>query len=377
MSRPLDVFRLEADSKGAFDRFTSFSVTNDMTAPSEAASECGDDRTFPALEDFVALGSVYRAFLNNRLMLTGRVEVNDVPNDANGGSSVRFTVRTKLADAMFATARADARVHQVSLKEWILTLYKPLGYAEGDFVFRANVARDLITGKAAKNTSEKLVDPEAIKEDAAKVQPPEPIFQAVDRHLRRFGLMHWDAPDGKIVVGAPNDAQDPLYRFRLFRGPAGQQNNVLSLGHGINFSDVPSGVVVAGSGAKAAEGFIRARVIEQAIDADVTNAGFVRPVTILAEQVRTSSLARAAAQRELSARSMRKNTFDTVADGASHWDGTSLINYAPDTTAEVLCDTVGGAMGVYYLHRTQVSVDPTEGYKSQLTMVKRGIWKLS
>lgn len=376
MSRPLDDLRVEADGVGAFDRFTTFSVTNDMTAPSEAALECGDDRTFKALEDFISLGRKYSVFLNNRQMLTGRVEVNDIPNDANGGASVRFTVRTKLADAMFATARADAKVHNVSLKEWILALYKPLGYTEADFVFRADVSRDLITGKSTRGGKTNLPDPETIKEDAAKVQPPEPIFQAVDRHLRRFGLMHWDAPDGRIVVGAPDDEQEPLYRFRLFTGPAAQQNNVLSLGHGINFSDVPSGVVVAGSGAKAAEGFIRAKVIEQAIDADVTNAGFIRPVTILAEQVRSSSLARAAAQRELSARSMRKNTFDTTADGLSHWDGSGLINYAPDTVGEVFSDAVGGSMGAYYLHRTQVSRDPTEGDKAMITMVKKGIWRL-
>lgn len=374
-ARRLDVVRVEAEGVGAFDRFTTFSITNDLTAPSEAAFEVGDDGTFPELQDFIRLGRKYTVFLNNRLMLTGRVEVNDIPTDASGGASVRFTVRTKLADAMFATARADAKVN-TTLEQWILTLYAPLGYTKDDFIFRANVARDLITGKPARATKDAVTNPDSIKIDAARVQPPEAIFAAVDRHLRRFSLMHWDAPNGKIVVGAPDDNQEPTYRFRCFRGPAAQQNNVLSIGHGINFSDVPSGVVVAGSGAKASEGFIRAAVIEQAIDEDVTAAGFIRPVTILAEQVRTSSLARAAAQRELSARSQRKNTFDTTTDGLSHWDGSDLVNFAPDTVAEIFVDNVGGSIGLYYLHRTQVTRDPTDGDKAQLTHVKKGIWKL-
>lgn len=376
-ARAIDEVRVEAEGKGSFDRFTTLSITNDMTSPSEAALEVGDDGSFSALSDFISVGKKYTVFLNNRLMLTGRVEVNDIPTDANGGASVRFTVRTKLADAMFATAKADAKVHSVTLKDWVLGLYAALGYAESDFVFKANVARNLITGKPSRgSTSSNDPDPEAIKEDAAKVQPPECIFMAVDRHLRRFGLMHWDSPDGKIVVGFPNDNQDPTYHFRCFRGPASRQNNVLSLGHGINVSDIPSAIVVAGSGARASEGFVRAKVIEQAVDLDVTRAGFVRPVTILAEQVRTSSLARAAALRELSARSMKKNTFDTVADGMSHWDGSGLVNYAIDTTAEVLCDTVNGQMGKYYVHRTQVTRDPNDGDKSMVTMIKEGIWKL-
>lgn len=376
-ARLIDEVRIEAEGVGAFDRFTTFSISNDMTSPSEAALEVGDDGTFSSLSDFIQIGKKYSVYLNNRIMLTGRVEVNDIPTDANGGASVRFTVRTKLADAMFATARADAKVRNVSLKAWVLGLYAALGYTEKDFVFRANVARDLITGKPSRgSTSSHDPDPETIKEDAAKVQPPESIFMAVDRHLRRFGLMHWDSPDGKIVVGFPNDSQDPTYRFRCFRGPAGQQNNVLSIGHGINVSDIPSAITVAGSGARASEGFIRAKVIEQAVDLDVTNAGFVRPVTILAEAIRTSSLARSAALRELSARSMKKNTFDTIADGLSHWDGSDLVNYSIDTTAEVLCDTVNGQMGKYYIHRTQVTRDPDEGDKAAVTMIKEGIWKL-
>jgi prophage tail gpP-like protein len=377
VSRPLDTVRVEADGVGSFDKFTTFQISNDLTSPSEAAFEVGDDLTYPQLSDFVALGKKYRVFVNSRLSLTGRIEINNIPTDAQGGASVRFTVRTKLADALFASARADAKVKNVTLKQWLLELYAPLGYVESDFVFKANVARNLITGKSTKSNQGALPDPDTIKEEQAKVQPPEAIFAAADRHLRRFGLMHWDSPDGKIVVSAPDDEQEPLYHFRCFRGPSGAQNNVLSITHGIDFSEIPSGITVAGSGAKASEGFVRAKVIAQRIDADVTSAGFVRPVTILAQQVRTTSLAQAAAARELSARSQRKNTFDVAADGLSHWDGSGLINYAPDTVADVVSDTVGGALGLYYVHRTSLTRSPQDGDRSQITVLKQGIWRLS
>lgn len=385
MSRPIDTVRVEVAGLGSFENFTSFSITNDLTAPSEAAFEIGDDGTYPELGEYIAMGKTFSVMVNERLTMTGRVEINDIPTDANGGATVRFTVRTKLADALFSSARADAGkkrgasglAKNFTLKDWILQVYASLGYTESDFVFRANVARDLITGKPTRSTREPLVDPEEIKQEQAMVQPPESIFAAVDRHLRRFGLMHWDSPDGKIVVSAPNDEQEPLYHFRAFRGPEAQQNNVLSLGHGLNYTDVPSGIVVAGHGARANEGFIAAKVIEQAIDEDLVRAGFVRPVTIMAEQVRTSSLAKAAANRELSARSRRKDTFDAQVDGLSHWDGTDLVNYAPDTVAEVMSDTVGGGFGLYYLHRVQLSRDPQSGDRAQLAVLKKGIWKLA
>ncbi|GAG49903.1 unnamed protein product, partial [marine sediment metagenome] len=192
-----------------FDRFTSLELTNDMSSASEAAFELGDDGTWDALYAHVAHGAQYRVTLNNRPRMTGRIEVNDVPMDASSGAVVRFVVRTKLSDAQFATADPTVKVRKVSVEDFLLALYAKLGYTKDDFLFAASTGRNLLTGKDGPAGTD--VDLEAIKVDEARVHLPETIFQAADRHLRRHGLMHWDSPDGKIIVGAPDDEQEPIY----------------------------------------------------------------------------------------------------------------------------------------------------------------------
>jgi len=377
MARPVDTVRVEAVGVGSFDRFTTAEITNDITSPSEAAFEIGDDGTWDALQDFIALGSKYRCFVNNRLMLTGRVELGDVETDAGNGAAVRFTVRTKLTDALFSTASVGIRVSNITLGDWILAVYADLGYTKDDFVFRANVARDLITGKPSKSTRETFADPDQIQVQQAKPQPPESIFAAVDRHLRRFGLMHWDSPDGKIVVSAPDDEQEPMYRFRNFLGSAGQQNNVLSIGRGRDYSDVPSFLVLSG---RAYQDFDDQYVLSKALgyvqDADLVNAGFIRPVTILAEQMKTQGAAQAAANREMSSRRMKKDTVEVWSDGLSYWDGDQLVNFATNTVADIVSDVAGGPIGSYLVKKTTLSIDPTQGHRSRVSLVKKGLWKL-
>ncbi len=113
MSRKPDVLRVEAEGVGAFERFTSFALAFDLTQPSEANFELGDDGSWDDLERFIAHGVKYRIYINGALNLTGRVEVQDVPTDLEG-SVVRFSVRTKLADAVFASADPKTRTTGVT-----------------------------------------------------------------------------------------------------------------------------------------------------------------------------------------------------------------------------------------------------------------------
>jgi prophage tail gpP-like protein len=376
MARPRDTVRVEAVGIGSFDRFTSLAITSDVTSPSEAAFEIGDDRTYPELRDFIALGQKYRVFVNERLVLTGRVELGDVQSDASNGAAIRFTVRTKLTDALFATASVAVSISNTTLEKWILALYADLGYTRDDFVFRANLARDVITGKSSKSSRE-LEPPEAIQLQQAKPQPPESIYQAVDRHLRRFGLMHWDSPEGKIVVSAPDDQQEPLYRFRNFRGVDGAYNNVLSIGRTNDYSEVPSFLVTSGVGYQNFDDeFVLSKALGYVQDEDLVRAGFVRPVTVLAEQMRTQTAAQSSANREMSSRSMKKDTVPVLVDGLSYWDGAQLVNYAFDTTADVISDAVGGPIGTYYVKSVALSRDPQRGDQAQLGLLKQGIWRL-
>lgn len=378
MGRPLDKLRVEATGFGSFDRFTTFDITLDLTSPSEANFEVGDDGSWNELQDFLAMGTEYKVFLNSRTLMTGRVEMLDPETDASCGLTIRFTVRTKLTDALFASADAAIRIQNFTLKDWVLAVYAGLGYTADDFEFRANVARDLITGRPTNSSREPLVDPEEIKQDQAKVQPPESIFAAADRHLRRFGLMHWDSPDGKIIVAAPDDSQDPLYHFRNFRGPSSRINNVLSIGNPRDVSDLPSSIVVSGTSYQNVDDqYVAKKVSGYVLDPDMIAAGFHRPVAIIQEEIRSQSLANSAARRELSARSQRKDVIEILTDGLSHWDGDSLINFAPDTVADVVSDVIGGPLGPYYLHRINLTQNPNDGDKAKLSLLKQGIWRLA
>lgn len=381
-SRPIDRIAIEAvtssggdfPSAGVFDLFTSLELTNDLTAPAEAAFECGDDGTFRNFERIIRFGSVFRVLHNDRLRLTGRVEAHDVPTDAQGGATVRFVIRTKLSDAAYASANPKLSVQGATLKQVVLRAYAPLGYTDQDFVFKTDVSRDLMTGRSSKWSAARTPDIEAMKLEQAKVSPPETIFEFVERHLLRFHLTHWDSPDGKIVVGAPDDTQHPLYSFKLKTGPNGRFNNVLRAQRVRDLSDAPSLLNVFGIGGKT--DFQKTKIARHLEIPEVAQAKLYRPVIIVDESLRTGDQAEGRARREVAARSKKLDSWEISTDGWSFWDGQRRIPYGIDTCADVEIDTAGGATGAYLVHRTRLRLDPLSGAVADLSLVRKGLWVL-
>lgn len=373
-TRPLDTIRAEAVGVGSLDRFTSAYVANDLTQPAEAGFEVGDDGTWNDLENYIAPGTEYRVFVNDRLRLSGRVEVLDAPVDVDG-AVCRFTVRTKLSDACYASAHPATKIKDVTVKQFILELFDPLGFKESDFVFDADVSRNLMTG-LSKTTGAPKVDLEPLKEDQARVNPPESIMQAAQRHLSRHGYMLWDAADGKIVIGAPNDQQDPIYDLRMFRGGQGQINNILSATRTRDWSELATTVGVFGVGKWGASTFLQAPFKAVTTDDDMLKAGFYRPILILNEALRTEAMAQRQAARELTNRSLRKDSWDFVTDGLSFWDGSEQTQWAIDAVANVAVEVAGGPVGPYLVHRVELRRDAQSGDASRISAVKQGIWKL-
>lgn len=380
--RPADTVRIEVIGSptvrgGTLDNFTSLAIRNDITMPSEAAFEVGDDGTWSQLGDIFQPGVQFQVFVNDTPRLRGRVEMNDVPFDADAGAVVRFTVRTKLSDAMYASADQRIRVKGTSIKDFILALYEPLGFAEADFVFDQSTSRNLSTGREGRK-GDIPKDLEPIKVTEARVKPPESVYAAADRHLRRHGLMHWDDPTGKIVVGAPNDEQDPTFTFNMFRGFNGggdpDTNNVLGATRTRDWSGVPAAVGVFGRRGK--RDFTKARVAGRAVQDEVVAAGFYRPLVIIAEGIRTNALAERAAARELAARSKRMDAFSIDVDAFTWWDGQTQTIYSPDTTAMINTDVAGGNAGAYYVHAVTLTRDAIGGDTTQLDVLKRGLWRL-
>lgn len=379
MGRPLDNVRIDAldsaQNGGSFDAFTSVEITNDLSAPAEANFECGDDASWGALDSLVSLGARYKVWLNGRLRLTGRIEARDSPVDSQGGATVRFAVRTKLADAAFQSADPRLSIQGASLKDLILRAYAPLGYREGDFVFKADVSRDLATGKSSKG-GDKPVDLAPFNQQQMKVNPPETIFEFVERQLLRFHLMHWDTPDGRIVVGKPNDTQGPIYTFRLKRGRNGAANNVIKAQRIQDYSDVPSLMSVMTGWNFNFDTEVSTRITRSVTIPDVVRAGLYRPVVILDDGIHTAESALSRALREVADRSKRIDAWELDEDGWSFWDGRGATPYGVDTVADVDIDTGGGATGAYLVHKVVCKLDAESGFTSKLSLLKRGVWVL-
>lgn len=372
MPRQPDRIRIESD-RGAFDAFNALTITNDITAPSEATFDIGDDGSWESLSPVLAHGKVFKVYLNDRIRLTGRIEAQDAPTSASSGSTIQLVLRTKLSDAAYASADPKTRVENVSIKDFILAVYRPLGYTVADFVFAAGAERDLMTGIASRG-AKAPVNLEPIKAEQLKIGTSETIRDAVASRLRRHGLMHWDTPDGKIYVGSPDDAQSPIYVLRLRRGAAAAGNNLLSAKRVRDFSDAPSEVRIHGyTGGGETE---RIPVKGVAQNQAVIDAGFTRPVIIQAEQARNLGQAQAQARRERAARSKRLDAFDLSSDGWSYWTGTTSIPYGVNTTADVMVDTVGGPQGRYYVQRVSCSLDTAGAQKTSLSVVAPGVWEI-
>lgn len=370
-SRQSDVLEVEAEGLGVLDAFTSFDLTLDMTSPCEAAFEVGDDATWDALLSSWAPGQKYRTRVNGCLMHTGRVVLDDLPVDSSSGAVTRFTVRSLTHEAYYASADPDISVKDATLLDVVLAAYAPLGLTKADFIFNADLARNLMTGKT-RSSGKAEADLTAMKLDQARVNPPETIYQFVDRHLRRFGIIHWDSPDGRIVVSAPNDDVDSIFRFDLFNGAEGRINNVLHAEWVRDLSQVPTVLGVFGEGGKA--GFRKSKVRAIITDGDAVAAQFYRPVLIIADGVKTQAQAERAAAREMSARRKNKDVWTMTVDGLSYWDGSSLTPYAIDAPCTVSCGLAAGPNGGYYCPKLAMHLTVADGFTTDLTLIRRGVW---
>jgi prophage tail gpP-like protein len=376
-TRPRDWLSIESNA-GRFDRFTCAEITNDICAPAEASFECGDDDTWRTLDERVAPGTQFRVYVNQKLRLTGRVQVNDVVIDSNGGATCRFVIRTRFADAMYASAKANISVLNATIRDIVIRAYEPLGFQwsqnpnESDFVFKADLARDLMTGRTSRGGSP-ILFLEAMTFEQAKVNPPETIYEFVERHLLRFHLTHWDSPDGKIVVGAPNDQQRALYKFRMRRGPLARTNNILSARWTRDIADTPTSITVYNTVGPL---IARYRLAATATPAarDINPQHFYRPVLMPETSAGSRDQLFAKATRELADRSKKVDAWEITTDGWSFWDGQSLIPYGIDTVADIDCDVVGGTSAPYLVHRTQLRLDPDSGFVSTLSLLRQGIW---
>jgi prophage tail gpP-like protein len=356
-----------------FSEWTSFSLSHSITGPAEASLELGDDTGYNRIEAACELGSSFYVTVNDRSRIVGRVEARNSSLDSGQSSTQQFVVRTRMTDAVAASAPQGLQLKRSSIKDFVLGCYEAIGLEEVDFDFQADVSRDLMTGRTSRGqrTAPNL---EPLKEDQAKVNPPETVYSAVDRHLRRHGLLHWDGADGRIVVAAPDDTQEPIATLRSFRAPNGQYNNVRSASREQNVSDAPTVLGVFGIGG--GRDFSRARVSSTQFNADLIARGFRRAAVIVDEAVRTKQLAERRARREFSLRSRGLERITVSVDGLSYREGSELLPWSPDTVVDVIIEQLGGALGAYYVEAVTMNRTASDADSTTLSLVRQGTWVL-
>src|SRR5690606_32415109 len=225
-------------------------------------------------------------------------------------------------------------------------LFEPLGYTADDFEFRADLSRDLMTGKPKKG-GKVPADLEKIQVDAAKVKPPESIWECAVRHLMRHGLMIWDSPDGRLVVGVPDDLQQPIYNLNAIRtGYERQRNNILSVNRTQDITQAATSVAVYGVGG--GRDYRKSRVSYEDTVQTLVDAGFSRRMLMVDENVKTKEQATRRAKRENALRRRATDTLMVRVAGLSY-PGEPRVPFAPDCCADVIVETLGGAVGQYYV----------------------------
>jgi prophage tail gpP-like protein len=382
---PLDTLRIEARGRGGsgsgtgdvfanFEDWTGFSLRTSIVEPAELSLELGDDTGWDRLNELIQLGSEFQVYLGDRPRLRGRVECLDSPADAKQGATQRVVIRTKMSDAIYHSAPQGIRLKGVSLKEFVLACYAAVGITEADFDFRGDVSRDLMTGVGSRGGRPPRAL-EELRQEQAKVQPTESVAAAVDRHLRRHGFLHWDGPDGKIVVAAPDDQQDPIYFLQLYKeSNLAQLNNVKTVQRTFDVGQAPTHLGVFGAGGKV--DFGKAKIGAVVFNPDLIAAGFQRRVVILDEGLKSRDVATHRANFEFAQRNRGLERLVVGTDGLSYREGSTLIPYAPDTVADAVSALHGGALGAFFVESTQLTRSVSDGDNSTLLMVRQGVWVL-
>lgn len=376
--RQPDTIDVQNLKRGVFSHFESLEVVNDLLGSTEATFEVGDDGAFKELREVVAPGEPFRVYLNGKLRMTGRAEVNEVRASTDRGYTLSVTCRTKMADARYASADPKTNVQNTTVEAFVRALYAQIGVTGDALDFGPDIrGAELMTGKNLGG-GKAIANVIPIDVQQAGIQPPETIFEAVERHLKRFSACHWEAPDGTILVGLPNTGQRPLYRL-IARRLAGKANNVKSFTRSFDWTDVARTVRVYGQtyGKDVTSSPHKGEALNPAVEAVATGEErhFDRLVILQDQQSKSPDAARGAAELAMRQRMRRMDAWEFTVDGWSYWNGAEQIPWAPNTVADVDVDGFDVPQaGAYFIPRTALRFSLDDGATTVLSLVVPGTW---
>lgn len=194
----------------------------------------------------------------------------------------------------------------------------------------------------------------------AKPASGETVWEYIDRHARRFGVLPWMSAEGDLVLSAPDYDQEPSYRL-LRRIEHGAWNNIIEGGIVYDYSALTSEVTVFGR--TASSDASRSR-----FHATVTNPTIgYRPLFIHDPSVRSEAEAERRADREIA----RQNEKYIVLEYEVRDHGQGDRYFAIDTIAEV-DDEELGISGEWYVVGRTLRKSRKDGTTTRLRLVPKG-----
>lgn len=283
--------------------------------------------------------------------------------------------------------RERARVHGVDPSSYSRSMQRraarqgiPLDQATGDYAVAtsdavgtstdsARVTRAQARAATARRTASNGLSPgdvERLRVDEARPQASETVWEYLDRHARRLGLLMWMTCDGKLVLSAPRYDQPPSARFVLRDESRDEDpNNVLSATVIENVSESYSVVKAFGRGrsdASLARPAIGATVVDPDLPPD-----FHKTLIVRDKSIRSSNDAVRLANREMAKHKLKGLVVNVVVPN----HGQNGLLYATDTIATVVNEPAGVDEDMYVVSRT-FRRSREHGTTTELRLVKKG-----
>lgn len=199
----------------------------------------------------------------------------------------------------------------------------------------------------------------------ARPRAGETVWQFLQRHAERLGLLLWMTPTGRLVLSSPRYDQEPLYRLvRRERNDTNDPNTILAGGETLNGGERYSRVTVYGRAR--GDDLTRSSIVATEIDTEF-EADVYRPAVLHDNSVRTVDEAQRRAKKELA--KSKANAQILRYTVAHHGQGDYL--FAIDRVANVV-DEIAGVEGNYYIVARTFKKTREQGTTADLELVPRG-----
>lgn len=206
-------------------------------------------------------------------------------------------------------------------------------------------------------------DIERIKLDEAMPQSGEVVWEYLERHAQRFGLMMWADAEGRLVISSPNYDEPPVFRIvRRLRSESSDPNNVLAGSETTNIRDRYSKVSVFGRTRGS-----RLTSSPHSFVAEDSSLPYPKELVIADSSIRSDEDAKRAALRALTRHGMTAHLLDYTVRG--HGDGRHA--FAVDAMYEIH-DEVLGIYGAWYCVERTFAASRDEGTSTMLRFIPRG-----